>query len=123
VTHLPPGLSRRGAARVTLTRRRKLVALAVAGASDVGQMVFSPAFVEGAGSPFEIALDAVTALVILLIVGFEWRLAFALAAELIPGVDIFPTWTAVVLSLKTVTPSAPVLPRALPPQERPTTPA
>ena len=89
-----------------------MVALAIAGASDIAQMVFSPAFVEGAGSPFEVALDAVTAIVILLIVGFEWRLAFALAAELIPGVDIFPTWTAVVLSLKTATPAAPVLPES-----------
>jgi hypothetical protein len=76
-----------------------MVALAVAGASDLAQLIFAPAFAEGAGSPVDVALDAVTAIVILLIVGLEWRLAIALAAELVPGVDLFPTWTAVVLSL------------------------
>ena len=40
-----------------------------------------------------------TAVAILAIVGFQWRLAIALAAELVPGVDLFPTWTAVVASL------------------------
>jgi hypothetical protein len=95
---------------VTLTSRRKYFALAAAGISDLAQMIFAPAFVEGAGSPFEVALDAVTAVVILVIVGFEWRLAIALAAELVPGVDLFPTWTAVVLSLPTA-PAEPFLPR------------
>lgn len=84
---------------VTLTRRRKILALAVAAASDAVQLIFSPAFGEGAGSPLDVALDVVTAGVILVIVGFQWRLAIALAAELVPGVDLFPTWTAVVLSL------------------------
>ncbi len=95
---LRPGLP----ANVTLSRRRKNVALAVAGLSDLTQLLFAPAFLEGAGSPFDVALDVVTAVVILLIVGFEWRLALALAAELVPGLDLFPTWTAVVLSMPVV---------------------
>jgi hypothetical protein len=78
---------------------RKTIALLVAGASDLAQVVFFPAFVEGGASPLEVALDVATAFTILLVVGFRWRLAFALAAELLPGVDLFPTWTAVVLSL------------------------
>jgi hypothetical protein len=76
-----------------------MLALAVAGASDLAQLIFAPAFAEGAGSPVDVALDVVTAIIILLIVGLEWRLAIALAAELVPGVDLFPTWTAVVLSM------------------------
>jgi hypothetical protein len=84
---------------VALTQRRKMVALSVAATSDLAQLVFAPVFGEGAGSPLEVVLDAATAAVILLVVGFQWRLAFALAAELVPGVDLFPTWTAVVLSL------------------------
>ena len=98
-----------------ISRRRKTIAVVVAGASDLAQMIFFPAFVEGAASPFELALDATTALTILLIVGFKWRLAIALALELVPGVDLFPTWTAVVLSL----PSEPSLPAALPPAPPP----
>jgi hypothetical protein len=94
-----------------ISGRRKMIAAFVAGLSDLAQVIFFPAFVEGAASPFELALDATTALVILLIVGFKWRLAIALALELVPGVDLFPTWTAVVLSL----PSEPPPPPARPP--------
>jgi hypothetical protein len=82
-----------------LTRKKKIAALAVAAVSDVLQVAFSAAFFEGAASPFDVALDAATAAAILFIVGFRWRLALALVAELVPGVDLFPTWTAVVLSL------------------------
>jgi hypothetical protein len=96
-----------------VSRRRKAIAIGLAAVSDVVQMALFPAFVEGAGSPFELALDAATAVAILLVVGFQWRLAIALAAELIPGVDLFPTWTAVVASLP-VQPSAPEPPPRLP---------
>jgi hypothetical protein len=82
-----------------VSRRRKRVALAVAALSDVVQMALFPVFAEGATSPFDVALDAATAVAILAIVGFRWRLAIALLAELVPGVDLFPTWTAVVASL------------------------
>jgi hypothetical protein len=92
------------------SRRRKTIAAFVAGASDLAQMIFFPAFVEGAASPFELALDAATALTILLIVGFRWRVAIALALELVPGVDLFPTWTAVVLSLPSEASPSPELP-------------
>jgi hypothetical protein len=94
-----------------VSRTRKRIALGLAAASDLAQWFFFPALVEGALSPFEIALDAATAMVILLVVGFQWRLAIALAAELVPGLDMFPTWTAVVLSL----PSHDAEPTAPPP--------
>ena len=81
---------------------RKRLALGVAALSDLAQWFFFPVLAEGVLSPFEIALDAATGLVILMIVGFQWRLAIALLAELVPGMDLFPTWTAVVLSLPSV---------------------
>jgi hypothetical protein len=102
-------------AHAPLARNRRNLALFVAGIADLVQMVFFPAFVEGVASPFEIGLDVVTAIVILLIVGFQWRLAFALAIELVPAVDLFPTWTAVVLSLPVASKDAPALPPAPPP--------
>ena len=98
---------------ITLTRRRKILALGVAGVSDLVQLIFAPVFAEGGGSPLDVALDAVTAILILLIVRLEWRLAVALAVELVPGVDLFPTWTAVVLSI----PALPTPPAVLPPAE------
>jgi hypothetical protein len=82
-----------------LTRGRRRAAIAVAAVADLVQIAFAPAFVEGALLPPDIILDAVTAIAILIIVGFHWRLAFALAMELVPAVDLFPTWTALVLSL------------------------
>jgi hypothetical protein len=89
---------------------RKKVALAFAAVADIVQWALVPLFVEGAASPFEIALDAAVGLTLLLLLGFHWRLAFAIAVELIPGADMFPTWTAMVATL----PSA-KLPPQLPP--------
>jgi hypothetical protein len=101
----------------TISRRRKMIALFIAGVSDLAQGVFFPVFIEGAASPFELAIDATTALAILLVVGFEWRLAFALAVELVPAVDLFPTWTAVVLSMGSEA-APPKLPPPPPPAMR-----
>lgn len=92
------------------------MALAIAGLSDLLQVVFVPAFVEGAASPFDVVLDAVTAVALLFVLGLKWRLAIALIAELVPGVDLFPTWSAVVLSLPAA--SAKPLPIANLPESR-----
>jgi hypothetical protein len=89
---------------------RKRVALGIAALSDLAQWFFFPVLAEGALSPFEVALDAFTALTILAVVGFQWRLLIALTAELVPGLDMFPTWTAVVLSLPTAPAKTLVLP-------------
>lgn len=86
---------------VTVPPRRKALALAIAVVSDVVQFALLPMFTEGFASPFDVVLDVATALAILLVVGFHFRLVFALALELIPGVDLFPTWTAMVLTLPT----------------------
>jgi hypothetical protein len=86
--------------------RRRAVALTVAAVADVVQLVLWPVFAEGAASPFEDALDVVVGITLLLTLGFSGRLAFAFALELVPGADLFPTWTAVVASI----PSAPALP-------------
>jgi hypothetical protein len=81
-----------------VSKRRRAVAVAIALAADVIQLVLWPAFAEGAASPFEDALDVVVAIALWLTLGMSWRLAFAFALELVPGADLFPTWTAVVLT-------------------------
>jgi len=88
---------------LTMSRRRKFAALAVAGLVDLCQIVLFPFFFEGAGSPFDWVLDLAAAAILTAMLGFRWRLALALIVELIPGLDMFPTWTALVFSL----PSAP----------------
>ena len=72
----------------TVTKRRWRAAFAVAAAADVLQMAVFPAFVEGAASPFDVALDAIVAVSLLAILGFRVRLAFALARRgSLPDVD------------------------------------
>src|SRR5689334_9773006 len=82
-----------------LTKERKRLALAIAAAADLAQVFFFPLFGEGGLSPLEDALDVFVAVALVALVGFRWRTALAFALELIPGVALFPSWTAVVASL------------------------
>jgi hypothetical protein len=82
-----------------VSRRRRGVALGVAITADLVQLALWPLFAEGAASGFEDALDVVVALVLTFTLGMSPRIALAFALELVPGVDLFPTWTAVVLTI------------------------
>ena len=81
---------------------RKKIALGLAAIADLIQAGYFPIFGEGALSPPDDVLDLGVVLVLCLVLGFRWRLVMALAMELVPGATLFPTWTAVVLSLPTV---------------------
>jgi hypothetical protein len=96
-----------------VSKKRKAVALGVALFADLLQLVLWPAFAGGAASPFDDALDVIVAIVLLSTLGFSPRLALAFALELVPGLDFFPTWTAVVASIPA---SEPPQPTALPEQ-------
>ena len=93
-----------------VTPRRKKIALAIAALGDALQLGFFPAFVEGALSPPDDVLDGVVGVLLLLTLGWKWRLVGALALELVPGVALFPTWTAFVLTIPTEVPAPPALP-------------
>jgi hypothetical protein len=97
-----------------VTPRRKKIALAVAALADAAQLGFFPVFAEGALSIPDDALDAVVALTLLLVLGWRWRIVGALALELVPGIALFPSWTAFVLTLPSAAPvpslTAPVTP-------------
>ncbi len=109
---IPAVLARTPPKGVSATRKRW--ALAVAAASDIAQWFVLPATIEGGVSPVEVGIDAATAIAILIVVGFHWRLAIALIAELVPGLDLAPTWTAVVLSLPVEKPALPPAPKESP---------
>jgi hypothetical protein len=83
----------------TTSRKRWAIALTIALAADALQLAIWPVFAEGAVSPFDDALDAVVACLLLAVLGFRWRLAIALGMELVPGAALFPTWSAVVASV------------------------
>ena len=77
--------------------RRNLVARCVAVVADLLQIVIFPAYFAGILSPLNGALDVMAGLAMVLLLG--WHVAFlpTFAAELIPFVDLFPTWTLAVL--------------------------
>jgi hypothetical protein len=72
------------------------LALLVAMAVDVTQIVAFPFFAEGGVSPLDTALDVVTAWVLIKLLGWHWAFIPTFFAELVPGLDLFPTWTAAV---------------------------
>jgi hypothetical protein len=76
--------------------RRVRIARIVAASADLLQLAFFPYVLPGVLSPLDDAIDVVVALLLVWLVG--WHLAFlpALAAEMVPGVDLVPTWTAAV---------------------------
>ena len=49
--------------------------------------------------PVQWLLDAVTAVVLFVVLGFRWSLLGALAIEAVPGLQLFPAWTLVVAAL------------------------
>lgn len=65
----------------------------VAAVADVVQLVAFPFFGPGAFSPINDALDVVVSIVLVKLLGWHLVLLPALAAELVPLVDLAPTWT------------------------------
>lgn len=74
-------------------RRRTGAAFAVALAADAIQWVAFPLFAGGALSPLNDALDVAVAVILVRLLGWHWAFLPTFAAELIPGVDLVPTWT------------------------------
>ena len=72
------------------------LAWAVAIAADALQIAAFPFFAEGGLSPADSLLDLIVAYVMIRLLGWHWAFLPTLAAELIPGADLFPTWTAAV---------------------------
>jgi hypothetical protein len=85
-----------------VTPGRKKAALVLAGIADLVQLGFFPVFGEGALSIPDDVLDVIVAVALFALLGFKLRILLALAIELVPGVALFPSWTAVVATLPTV---------------------
>jgi hypothetical protein len=78
------------------TPRGIRVARAIAIATDVLQILLFPAFAAGWISPLNDALDVVVAVIMVRLVGWHFAFLPTFVAELVPGVDLVPTWTAAV---------------------------
>ena len=77
--------------------RRHLAALTIAIAADAVQIVLLPLFMAGAAAPWNDALDVGVGAVLIALLG--WHVAFlpAFVGELVPFLNLFPTWTAAVV--------------------------
>lgn len=90
----------------------------VAMVADALQIVAFPLFIEGAASPANSVLDMVVGLAMIRLLGWHWAFLPSLVAELIPGMDLFPTWTAAVWFV-TRRRMHPEEPEILPPEKQP----
>lgn len=75
---------------------RRRLALTIAIGADVIQWIAFPLFVWGGASPWNDVIDVIVAVVMFRLVGFHWAFLPAFVAELIPFVDLVPSWTAAV---------------------------
>lgn len=75
---------------------KRRLAWLVAMAADATQIVALPLFSEGVWSPLDSALDLATAAVLIRLLGWHWAFLPTFFAELVPALDLFPTWTAAV---------------------------
>ena len=75
---------------------RVWMARVLAVAADGIQILLLPLFGEGFASPLNDALDVMVGLTLVWLVGWHWAFLPSFAAELVPGLDIFPSWTMAV---------------------------
>lgn len=107
------------AARVRLARSLALLA-------DFFQIIAFPLFFQGGLSPLSDALDIGMAIVMTLLLGWHWAFVPTMITELVPVLDLFPTWTIAVFYVtrgqtREHEPSEPEAPRIrdiTPPRER-----
>jgi hypothetical protein len=64
--------------------------------ADAIQIVGFPLFAEGGLSPADSVLDLAVAAILTRLLGWHWAFLPTMAAELVPGLDLFPTWTTAV---------------------------
>jgi hypothetical protein len=89
-----------------LTRAARRTAWLVALAADAVQWVLLPLLFVGAASPLDDVLDVVVAGVLWRLLGWHWALLPGFAAELVPGLELAPTWLLTVWAMTRGRPTA-----------------
>jgi hypothetical protein len=72
-------------------------ALTIAVLADALQIGLFPVFGEGVLSPLNDMLDVAVAWLLTRLLGWHWAFVPSFIAELVPGIDLVPTWTLAVL--------------------------
>jgi hypothetical protein len=75
------------------SRGRALAARAIAVVADAVQLGLLPLFVGGAASGLDDVLDVAVGVAMVTLVGWHWAFLPAFLAEIVPGLDLAPTWT------------------------------
>jgi hypothetical protein len=75
---------------------RTRAAWIVAIVADALQIALFPIFGEGFASPATDALDFVVAVTMFALLGWHFAFLPSAVAEVVPGLNLFPTWTAAV---------------------------
>ena len=78
------------------TPGRVRAARLIAVAADIVQIVMLPLFAPGVASPWNDALDLLVAVAMVGLIGWHWAFLPSFFVELVPGLDLVPTWTAAV---------------------------
>jgi hypothetical protein len=90
---LGKGMRASNLAQVFRSRELRLAWL-TAIVADAIQIVGFPFFAEGGLSPADTVVDVATAFVLSRLLGWHWAFLPSFLAELLPGFDLFPTWSA-----------------------------
>ena len=80
-----------------LTKKRVWAARIIAIGADAMQFGIFPLFAEGFASPLNMITDVVVAIVMTLLVGFHISFVPSFLIEMLPMIDLAPTWTIAVL--------------------------
>lgn len=78
------------------SKGRVLAARVIAVLADAVQIGLLPLFAGGALTGFDAALDVVVGAAMVALLGWHWAFLPAFAVELLPAVDLAPTWTIAV---------------------------
>ena len=70
--------------------RRALLIAIISDALGFGVVLFPPVLW---------ILDAITAIALVIVLGFRWKLLIAMAIEVIPAIQLFPAWTLVIAAM------------------------
>lgn len=78
---------------------------------DALQVFIFPATIEGVFSPVTVVLDIIAMGALSMLVGWHWAFIPSIVAELVPGLELAPTWTiALAIATRGVNAKAPAPP-------------
>jgi len=82
--------------KIDATPGRVKAARAIAMVADLIQIGGFAAFLPGYASPFDDVLDVAVGAALTWLVGWHWSFLPGFFLELVPGVDLAPTWTVAI---------------------------